>query len=105
MAAILKAENITIVRQEGDTSEIVFIVPEIVPLTGATAHLQVRQKNGDAVLEPTTSITGQTITIALVPNDTKGKAGTHNWELEIRAGEVITTIASGTFEIKKELVV
>jgi hypothetical protein len=108
MAAYIIKSEIKITRQEGDDSEIVIIVPDILSLNSSTAKFQVKSQcglifqraSGDGI-----TINGQTISIILVPANTKGKSGKYRWELEITTGTgKIITIGRGDFVIEKELI-
>ena len=110
MATVNRGRDIDLTRQEGDDSDVVFIVPaEALTLTvDTTAIFQV--KSIKEVIQFTKSstinITSQTITIPFIPSDTKGKSGNHRWELQVTDDSfVIKTIGGGMFRIRKELIV
>lgn len=95
-------------RQEGDTGQIQFEVPEEIPMAGRTVTFLVVSRLGDEIMRkvsPTTiTLSGQVITIPLLPADTKGKSGTHQWEMEFTGmGETIT-VGHGDITITKELI-
>lgn len=105
---IIKAD-ITIIRQEGDQADIQILVPDVLSLTGATIKFAVKTNGGRTVLYKNTddmTIVGQLITIPLEPEDTKNKAGSHRWEIEISNSDIApVTIGRGDFILVKELIV
>lgn len=108
-AYIIKSEA-TITRQEGDNSEIKFIIPSLFPLSGGfVLKFAVYSRSGTKQFEKTTTngdfvIDGQNATTYLEPNDTKGIWGTYRWELQYTESDEITTIGKGNFDILKELI-
>mgnify|MGYP006268563201 CR=1 FL=1 len=109
-AYIIKSEA-TITRQEGDTSEIKFIIPNVFPLYGEVFELifAVYSRSGTRQFIKTTLngdfvIDAQTATTYLQVDNTKGIWGTYRWELQYRDAGSITTIGKGNFEILKELI-
>lgn len=106
MATLLIKSEKQITRQEGDDSDIVFTVPGIFPLTDSTVEFSIFQA-GRKIIRKLTSdvdITDQVITVPLLASDTKGKSGSHRWELQITRGGKITTIGKGSFNILAELI-
>ena len=104
MATYLIANEITITRQAGDLADITFAVPDVLSMSGKTAKFQVFDKNRNAIIEkehPNLTVNGQTITIPLLPDDTKDKSGTYYWELEVSSP---ITIGHGQFIITKTLI-
>lgn len=105
------ATEISITRQEGDTGSIIFTVPAIIDLPEFTVVKFYVFRSGTAVITKelgdssgTLNVAGQTITIDLESDDTKGYKGTNKWELEISGnpdGEIIT-IGKGDFVVIKE---
>lgn len=105
------AKPFDIRRQEGDTGEISITCPPILDLTQTpiTRFWVVDTRNGKLVFKKegnTTNINGQKILINLAVADTKGSAGTHDWELEISNTDksIVHTIGRGKFIIEKELI-
>jgi 2-keto-4-pentenoate hydratase/2-oxohepta-3-ene-1,7-dioic acid hydratase in catechol pathway len=105
MATYLIANEIDITRQEGDTADIVFTVPETLSITGATAIFQVTDAKGNIIMTKTPTPVGQVITVPLAPTDTKGYYGSKLWELQITKSGSIYTIGKGNFIIVKERIV
>jgi hypothetical protein len=105
MPTYLKA-NINLTRQAGDIADIVIIVPEALNMTGRTVNFRVTDKAGRILIKNPAGLTieAQTITIPLLPVDTKGKAGSHNYEVEVVNQQGPITILAGTFTITKELI-
>lgn len=107
MTTYLTKTNKALTRQEGDNASIVFIVPDILPLTGRTATFKAVDSRNRTTLSKTfgsgLSISGQQISITLLPDDTKGHAGSHRWELELSTPQVIT-IARGSLTIIPEII-
>jgi len=104
MATYLIAREITITRQEGDVADIVITVPAILSMTGRTVKFEVRNANGSVQLAKTGSsltVTGQIISIPLLPADTEGKPGKFTWECEISDANGPITIGKGAFVIVK----
>lgn len=97
-------KEITITRQEGDSSDLSINVPEILDITGATAIFQVRSMVDKIILSKSIIPQGQQINCLFNPQDTEGKAGIHRWELELIWGERHITIGRGNFEIIKQLI-
>jgi len=107
MATYLIAQEIAITRQEGDLADVVFVVPDVLSMTGKEATFKVNSdKYGSFIAKESSAgditIVGQTITIPLLAADTKDKKGRHRWELEV-TGPI--TIGRGVFNVIKELIV
>lgn len=100
---------IKITRQMGDSGDIVFNVPEILPLTNRTVTLFIKDgannhmliKSSNNVNEITKS--GQSINIQLTSADTENKEGTWHWELKLTMGAEVITIGYGIFHVKRLL--
>jgi hypothetical protein len=110
MATYLIKKEITITRQEGDSADIVIVVPNVIDMSLYDAQFQVRDTTLRRLIISKTSnagisIAGQTLTIPLATDDTKNKAGKHRWELQLsnNTPEIIT-IGRGTFIIVNELI-
>lgn len=106
--AIIRGRDIEILRQEGDTSDVSFIVPDALnlPVT-TTAIFEVKDSKYNVIFTVDTAITitGQNIFIPLAPSDTKGYFGNFRWELQIKDTSFgILTIGGGIFKIRKELI-
>lgn len=108
MATYLIKSEKSITRQEGDTADIVFVIPDIFDLSLYKFDFRVYDANNRTLISKNTVAAGiiknqQTITIPLLVTDTKGKSGKHGWELEISNDmpEVIT-IGKGPFIILSE---
>jgi len=113
MATYLISSEITITRQEGDTADIVFTGPgaSVIDFTNYTEVTFAVKTNGQtavfekSISEGTISKNEQVITIPLLSADTKGKAGTHRWEMQIsNATPEIITIGKGRFVITSEII-
>ena len=112
MNTFLIGDEITISRQEGDTSYIEFQdIPTEISLVGASAKFQVKKKSKSdtAIISKTDAsgitISGQNLTVNLLPSDTKNYAGRWRWELQITLQNTsIITIARGNFIIVAELI-
>jgi hypothetical protein len=109
MATYLVRAQKTITRHEGDIADISFIVPEILSLTGYGVRFHVKDSSGRSIMrkdtaDGTITVAGQTANIALLPADTKGKAGTHKWEAELYNQSGPITIGYGPFVINAELI-
>lgn len=113
MATYLIDNEITLNRQEGDTCDVVFTdVPADIVLTGATAIFEIKANpTSTAIITKTTdddiTITGQQITVNLLPTDTKGHSGRWRWELQVTLADTTTviTLGKGCFNIIAELIV
>ncbi|MCX6223155.1 MAG: hypothetical protein NTV01_00115 [Bacteroidia bacterium] len=111
MTTYLRGKPFKISRQEGDTADIVFHVPDCIPMTGMDVLLQVRNASGDLLFgkrnTPTGGITvdNQRIHVSLDPIDTIGYHGTHNWELQVSNSIRVQTLAGGVFIIIREIAV
>lgn len=109
MATYLIKSEKTITRQEGDSADLGIIVPEALPLTApVSAKFVVKDVTGRTLITKTSpdaiTISGQNITLAFQPSETKSKSGTHRWELEITTAGNTYTIGRGNFIIMKELI-
>lgn len=103
MPTFLVRKTFKIARQEGDKSDIVFTVPDLLPLTGKTARFGIFKTTGEEILiKNNCSIVGQIITVDLLANDLKGKSGVWVWELEVAQNSEPITIGKGEFEVIKE---
>jgi len=113
MATYLYGSLITITRQEGDTADLVFTVPDslsMTPFTEVKFQLNkgltgstMRWIKKLSLAEMTVAL--QVITIPLNAADTTGYSGNNNWELEVsNATPTIITIGKGTFVITKEII-
>jgi hypothetical protein len=110
MATYNTARDISLRRQEGDSSDLTVIVPTLLDMKGATVRFQVKDIAGrllidKSTLQSTIFLEGQTIHLQFDPTDTKRRSGIHRWELEVTISGSIYTIARGSFEIVKELIV
>jgi hypothetical protein len=111
MTTYIVAEEITITRQEGDHADVTIVVPASLSMVSATAKFQVNSAKGTLIFLKSSATTGldinaQTITVTILPADTKGKSGTHRWELEItNSASKIITAGRGDFEIIKEEII
>jgi hypothetical protein len=110
-AYVITTKN-TITRQEGDYPAVIpIIVPESLSLTGVTeVKFNVYDAEDTLIFSRTytdsggVTISDQTISVALIADNTLGYSGRQKWECEItKTGEVIT-IGEGVFIIKKQLI-
>lgn len=93
-----------ITRQEGNTADIVFIIPNIIPLSNAAIKFTVVNACFIKVIEKNNSgmvIEGQKITIPLLENDTKSKDHICVWQLDVTKNNETITIGKGDFVIIK----
>ncbi len=104
------ADEITITRQEGDTSAIEIEVPEIISLAGRNIHFEVF-KGREGIFKKVNygdrqdwTVTGQEIETRLDEADTKGHAGKWRYELEVWDADYVYTILKGDFIIERELI-
>lgn len=122
MSTILPKGDITINRQEGDDADIVLIVPEILPLTDAIIKFQVwtnptdgtdrelvfekDNQEGEEGYVGGITVEEQTITVTMIPEDTKGFSGVQRWECQINEPNSykVKTIGKGRFNIMFELI-
>lgn len=111
MATYIISKEIDLTRQEGDTADIVFVVPATLDMGLFTEVKFLAVKRGvdtidKSVSDGTITVDGQTITIPLLIADTKSKSGEHKWELEVSndTPEIIT-IGKGLLTVTKELIV
>ncbi len=94
---------------EGNLASIDLEMDPSFPMTGVAVTFQVRT-TGDALLiekkssEMTITITGQNISIPLLPADTVGHAGNHEYEIDFLnvSSQPFATIG-GTFLIDREI--
>lgn len=108
MAAYLIKEDFEITRQQGDISEIVFVVQNTLLLTGMTVKFSVYDSKGVAKItkvSPTTiTVVAQTITIPLLKADTETINGALYWEMELTDANRRITIGKGRFNVVKTLI-
>ena len=105
MSTYLIENQFPITRQQGDISDVVFVLQNTLPLTGMTVKFQVRNSRGDLLLDkvsPTNiTVVGQQITIPLLKVDTETLKGTLTWECEITKEGTRITIGQGEFIVVK----
>jgi len=81
-----KAATLNKTFEEGQTADISGTVPITVSLSGKTLRYQVRDNQGDLILEKLSpakiTVVDQAFNIPYLPADTRGKAGTYNHELD-----------------------
>lgn len=109
MATYLIKREIQIARQEGDTADVVVVVPDVIDMGNYQARFVVKDSSRRAVIDKKSvdgvlTVTGQTITIPLLVADTKGKAGKHRWELQLTNATEVITIGRGAFVIINEII-
>ena len=109
MPTYLVKKEIAITRQEGDTADVVFTVPEVLDLSLYLIRFHVMDNNRRFIFYKNTEVgtiqkDGQTITIPLSALDTKTKTGTHRWEMELFNQNENITIGKGSFVIIPELI-
>lgn len=109
MATYLIKKEYDITRQEGDTADVVIIVPDILDMQDYQAQFAVKSNMGETIFdkktaEGTATKTGQTITVPIAPADTKGKPGKYRWELQVTKINEVITIGRGVFLIVRELI-
>ena len=105
MATYLIDNQFTIRRQQGDISDIIFIVQNTLLISGMVVKFQVRNNKGELVMDkvsPTNiTVAGQQITIPLLQEDTQALRGSLTWECEITSTGKRITVGQGIFEIIK----
>jgi hypothetical protein len=109
MATYLIKREITITRQEGDTADVVIVVPDVIDMGNYEAHFSVKDNSRRTVMNKETGngtayVSGQTITIPLAATDTKNKPGKHRWELQLTNETEVITIGRGNFVIVNEII-
>lgn len=110
MATYLIKKEYDITRQEGDTADVVIVVPDVIDMQNYDVQFSVKSNMGVTIFDKKTAdgtitVAGQTITIPLLATDTKDNPGKYRWELQIsnNTPEVIT-IGRGVFLIVRELI-
>jgi hypothetical protein len=111
MTAFIIERGIRIVRQGGSAGNqgIVITIPEIISLNDKTIDFQVWTKGrGRLIFEKPDEEwkrDGQTISCRLNLEDMQNKAGTHEWELQVKEGSLtIIKVMNGEFVIRKDLI-
>ena len=103
MATYLIQNDFTITRQEGDISDIVFVVQNTLLLTGMTVKFQVFNSKSEIMMDkvsPTNiTVVSQQITIPLLQADTQSLKGSMTWECELTGTGKRITICKGAFVI------
>ena len=98
--------EIPISRQEADTGNLVFEVPEFLPITSRTITFQVIDRNEELIIEISGAQwhkNGQIISTTLNPADTDGLAGKHRWTLVVQDANTRYNIGAGPFTIIPKL--
>lgn len=95
--------------QEGNLASVDLEMDASFPLNGVGVSLQVRDTRGrllvsKSTLEGTIQVEGARVFIALLPEDTRGRAGKHLYEIDFinLSGQPFATIGGG-FEIQPEI--
>jgi hypothetical protein len=105
MPTFLVKQEKTIIRQEGDTADVVFNLPEIIDPSEYEIKFSLFSNvaQGTILFSKTDEIIveGQQITVPILPADTLNKQGEKYWELSIETSEVKHTIGKGIFKIVK----
>jgi hypothetical protein len=110
MATYIIDREISITRQEADTADVVFTVPDMIDMSlYPTVKFQVSNSMRTAILKKSTdenslAIEAQIINVPLLPVDTHGKSGTFRWELEISNANETITIGRGIFVVIPQLI-
>lgn len=111
MPTYIVAQELEIVRQEGDTCDVKFTVPETLSIDGYRVNFMVRSVDGEIIIDKSTDgdrgidVENQDITVSIDPEDTGQRSGTHRWELEISGGVYGTiTIGRGDFVIMESII-
>jgi hypothetical protein len=109
MPTYLVERAIAITRQEGDLADIIFTIPDVLSTTDYDVRFLVKGNNGRTIVKKDTAsddiiVSEQTVTIPILPSDTKGKPGNHKWELELYKSDGPITIGYGMFSITPELI-
>lgn len=106
MATYLIDKEIEIIRQEGDTADIVIEAPPFFDISGATVRFKVKDADGIAFTKDSEDCTieDQVLSIPIEPADTRGKAGRYRWELQFQKPATFGTVTAGrgTFVIIAE---
>lgn len=102
---LIKKEK-TIIRQQGDTSDVTFVFPDVINPENYSIKFSVwsNVSQGTLIFEKTEDemeIEGQTVTVPIDREDTATESGERYWELVIYNEHVTHTIAKGIFKIVK----
>ena len=108
MPTYLIKREIPITRQEGDTADVVFIVPEVLDMALYSVRFSVtNQLKKSKIFKSSENqniiIGGQTLLIPLSSDDTKYHSGNYRWELELFNETEQITIGKGAFNIISEI--
>jgi len=105
MSTYLIENEYTITRQQGDISDVVFVLQNTLPLAGKTVKFHVYNTKDDCLMAKvspdTITVVGQQITIPLLKNDTELLKGTLRWECELTSLTERITIGHGPFVVVK----
>lgn len=106
MTTFLIKKEKTIIRQQGDTSDVTFVFPEVIPPADYSIRFAVwsNVSQGTLLFEKTNNnlqIDGQSVTVPIAPEDTAEISGERYWELTISNDVRKHTIGKGTFKIVK----
>jgi len=106
MATFLIKKEKTITRQQGDTSDVTFVFPDVINPEDFSIKFSVwsNVSQGTLLFEKTQDdmeIGEQTVAIPIDREDTVTVNGDRYWELVIYNEHVTHTIGKGTFKIEK----
>lgn len=103
MATYLVRRPQKITRTSGYTSDVVLNVPaQLVLLPAVVVEFGVFDQNGQSIFlkDSTITVSGQSITIPISPDDTKNKKGVYTWECSITQGGAVIQIGKGEFHLE-----
>lgn len=106
MATFLIKKEKTITRQQGDTSDVTFVFPDVIPPAAYSINFSVwsNASQGDLLFEKDQSqmqIEEQTVTVPISREETSGISGERYWELRIFNEHTSHTIGKGIFKVLK----
>lgn len=105
MATYLIKQEKQITRQEGDTADVVFTLPELINPSEYEIKFSVFSNvaQGTLLFEKQEEITieEQVVTVPILPADTLHQEGDRYWELSISNESAKHTIGKGKFKIVK----
>lgn len=105
MATYLIKQEKQITRQEGDTADVVFTLPEFIDPNDYEIKFSVfsNVSQGTLMFSKSEEITieDQKITVPILPEDTLSQEGDKYWELSISKESAKHTIGKGKFKIVK----
>lgn len=99
------AANIDITIQEGNTALLEIEFPEIFNIVTLNIHFEAFNSSGKSIIKKLNEdwqVAGQTIKTKITETETRGKSGTHRYELQLWNSSVIYSTIEGNVIVKPQ---